>query len=326
MYHNRMARKPHLDQSPVIDELPAACAEEAAAVEFLEAKRWGDSPCCVHCGSVDAYKMTERATGERSKRFLWRCRDCKRQFTVRVGTIFEDSAIPLHKWCRALWEAASAKNGVSALEMSRKLQVSYKSALFMMHRLRWAMADDHTTPPKMTGIVEADETYIGGKPRYRKVPGSDSKPNKRGRGTRKQPVAAVIQRGGTVRTRIIPVVNGMNLKAMVRDNVDRSTRVMTDMESGYVGLAPGFASHETVNHGLREYARGDVTTNTIESFFARVKRGIVGTYHNVSKEHLHRYLAQFEFAHNTRGMNDGERIVHLIRKADGKRLRYSEPE
>lgn len=314
----RNTKKPQLAQSPVIEELPAACASEPAAVEFLERKRWGDSPCCPKCGSVNVYKMTDRATGERNTRYLWRCRDCAKQYTVRTGTIYEESLVPLHKWCRAYWEACACKNGVSALELSRKIQVSYKTALFMMHRIRWAMADDHSTPPKMTGTVEADETYVGGKPRYR---GN----NKRGRGTKKQPVAAVLQRGGSVRSRVIPVVNAENVKAMVRENVDRSARIMTDQEASYQGLAPEFVAHEAVNHRAREYVRGEAHTNTIEGFFSRVKRGLNGTYHAVSREHLHRYLAQFEFAYNTRGLTDGERVLELIARTEGRRLKYAQP-
>lgn len=310
-----MAKKPHLEQSKVVEELPVACADEKAAVEFFERKRWGDCPCCPHCGDTNVYAMKDRKTGERNKDFRWRCRGCGKLYNVRTGMIFEESLIPLHKWARAIWEAAASKNGVSALEMSRKVQVSYKSALFMMHRIRWAMAEDFTSPPKMTGTVEADETYVGGKPRHKGH-------SKRGRGTKKQPVAAILERGGTVRTRVIPVVNADNLKSFIRQNVDRSARIMTDQESSYKGLGGEFASHESVNHGAGEYVRGDVTTNTIEGFFARVKRGIRGTYHNVSKEHLHRYMSHFEFSHNTRGMNDGERALALIAKADGKRLRY----
>jgi transposase-like protein len=268
--------------------------------------------------------MTDRATGARSSRFLWRCRDCNRQHTVRTGTVYEESLIPLHKWCRALWEVGSAKNGCSALEMSRRLQITYRSALFLLHRIRYAMEDSTATPPKMTGIVECDETYIGGKPRYKG--NFNGQPiNKRGRGTRKQPVAAVLQRGGEVRTRVIPVVNGHNLKAMIRDNVDPSARIMTDKESGYIGIGAEYASHETVDHGRLEYARGDVTTNAVEGFFSRVKRGMVGVYHNVSKEHLHRYMAHFAYMHNTRAMNDGDRTLALIRRTDGKRLMYRDP-
>jgi transposase-like protein len=304
-------------KSDVVAEMPAACASEAAAVEFFERKLWGDTPCCRHCGSVAVYQMKDRATGKRNARFLWRCRDCSKQYTVRVGTIFSDSPIPLHKWARVIWEASSAKNGVSAMEMSRKLEISYKSALFMMHRVRHAMAEDFTKPPKLDGVVEADETYVGGKPRHK---GS----GKRGRGTMKQPVAAVLQRGGTVRTRVIPIVNAHNVKAMLRDNVAPTARVMTDMEGSYRGIGREFASHEAVNHGAREYVRGDVTTNTVEGFFSRVKRGINGVYHAVSKQHLHRYMSHFEYMHNTRALDDGQRIQNLTKRAVGKRLTYAE--
>lgn len=311
-------KKPELEQSEVIEEMPLACSTERAAVEFFEAKRWGDCPCCPHCGDTDVYTMKDRKTGDRNKDFRWRCRGCSSLYSVRTGMIFEESLLPLHKWARAIWEASSCKNGVSALEISRKCQISYKSALFVMHRLRHAMSDDFTSPPKLRGTVECDETYIGGKPRYR---GN----NKRGRGTRKVPVVAVLQRGGIVRTRVIPVVNAENVKNMIRENVAKSARICTDSESSYKGIGAEYrGGHHSVNHGAGEYARGDITTNAVEGFFARVKRGMKGVYHNVSREHLFRYMDQFEFAHNTRKMNDGERVLSLIGKADGKRLRYRE--
>jgi transposase-like protein len=202
--------------------------------------------------------------------------------------------------------------------------VSYKSALFMMHRIRFAMAENPDNQPKLTGTVEADETYVGArKPRHK---GTAANPiNRRGRGTNKQPVAAVLQRGGKVRTRVVPNVNTHNIRAMLRDNVDRSAHLITDEWSAYTKVGPEFASHETVNHHLGEYARGNVHTNSIEGFFARVKRGLTGVYHNVSKRHLHRYMSHFEFMHNTRAMNDGDRTLALIRAADGKRLRYRDP-
>ena len=318
MVHEK-SKKPELEQSEVIEEMPLACSTERAAVEFFEAKRWGDCPCCPHCGDTDVYTMKDRKTGDRNKDFRWRCRGCGSLYSVRTGMIFEESLIPLHKWARAIWEAASGKNGVSALEISRKCQISYKSALFVMHRLRHAMADDFTSPPKLTGTIECDETYIGGKPRYRGK-------SKRGRGTKKQPVVAVLQRGGIVRTRVIPVVNAENVKTMIRENVAKSARICTDSESSYRGIGAQYrGGHHSVNHGAGEYVRGDVTTNAVEGFFARVKRGMKGVYHNVSREHLFRYMDQFEFAHNTRKMNDGERVLSLIDKADGKRLRYREP-
>src|SRR6266513_1416383 len=152
--------------SQVVAELPRACSDELAAVEFLERQRWGDSPACPRCGATDVYQMKGR-DGERNTRFLWACRDCGDQYTVRIGTVFEDSRIPLRHWCYAFWAACASKKGVSALQIKRQTGVSYKSALFMMHRIRWAMAEAPTGP--LGGIVEADETYVGGKPRAKEL-------------------------------------------------------------------------------------------------------------------------------------------------------------
>src|ERR1700675_1133000 len=154
-----------LTKSEVIDAIPLACSNELAAVEFIEAQRWGKTPACVHCGSVAVYKMVDSKTGERNARFLWRCRDCGKQFTVRIGTVYEESRIELRHWVYAFWRACTSKKGVSALEIQRQCQISYKSALFLMNRIRFAMAPDFDTAPKLVGIVECDETYVGGKPR-----------------------------------------------------------------------------------------------------------------------------------------------------------------
>lgn len=161
-----------LNKSQIVKELPAACGDEAAAVEFIERRRWSDTPCCPHCGSIGVYQMCRRETGERNKRYLWRCRDCNKQYTVRIGTVFEDSRIPLRHWCYAFWAACDSKKGVSATQIRRQTGLSYKSALFMMHRIRWAMAADHRPAPKLSGTVEADEAIVGGKPRYCKRPGA----------------------------------------------------------------------------------------------------------------------------------------------------------
>ena len=156
----------HLSKSETIGKIPLTCSDELTAVEFLEAQRWGDTPSCIHCGSIRVYKMIDAATGERNKRFLWRCHDCKKQFTVRLGTVYEESRIPLKVWCYAFWRAATSKKGVAALEISRQCQISYKSALFLMNRIRFAIAPD-IDDPKLSGIVEVDETYVGGKPRFK---------------------------------------------------------------------------------------------------------------------------------------------------------------
>lgn len=307
-------------EKTILTSLPRACSDETAAVEFLEAQRWGDTPACPHCGSIDVYKMQDR-NGGRNKRYLWNCKDCHKQFTVRVGTVFEDSRIPLRHWCYAFWAGCSSKKGVSALQISRQTGVSYKSALFMMHRIRFAMSDDHAPLAPMTGTVEVDETYVGGKPRYK---GSHNI-KKRGRGSDKPPVVAIVQRGGNVRAMVMPTVNAANVKTMIRQNVDKSAKVYTDESSIYKGLKKEYKTHATVNHSKKEYARGDVTTNTIEGFFGILKRGIYGTFHSVSKQHLHRYVGEFEFRYNTRKVSDSERVVTAIKKSQGKRLFYKTP-
>ncbi len=317
-------KKPQLDKSDLIEALPLACANEQAAVEFLEGQRWAVGPCCPRCGSVAVYKMTDRATGERNRRFLWRCRDCKRQYSVRTGTVYEESLIPLHKWCRALWESASAKNGVSALEMSRRLQITYRAALFLMHRIRHGMAHNPEPDPKLKGEVEVDETYVG--PRKWRYPQHGKNRPGTVRGTPKQPVLAMVEKGGEVRTRVIADVTGATLRAAMKDHIDPSAIITTDEWTGYAGTRKHFAGHKTVKHRAKEYVKPDgTTTNTIESFFSRVKRSLTGTWHGVSKRHLHRYMSHVAFLYNTRDLNDGDRTTELIRAMSGKRLFYRDP-
>lgn len=304
----------------IVKEIPMACADESAAVEFLEKQRWGNSPACPHCGGEHVYQMKGR-DGERNSRFLWRCKDCGQQYTVRIGTVFEDSRIPLRHWCFAFWAACASKKGVSAKQIQRQTGISYKSALFMMHRVRYAMTDDHSTPVPMDGTVEIDETYVGGKPRYK---GPHNR-KKCGRGTDKTPVVAMVQRGGDVRAQVVPNVNGKNLAKVIHENVDRSARIMTDESSLYNKVGKDFASHDKVNHKAKQYAYGDITTNTVEGFFSILKRGVIGTFHSVSKVHLHRYVGEFEYRYNTRKMTDGERTQLAIQKSEGKRLIYSQP-
>src|SRR5882762_128566 len=216
-----MEKKRHnLSKSEIITFIPEACSNELAAVEFFEMQRWGDTPCCVKCGSVDVYKMADAKTGERSKRFLWRCRDCKEQYTVRIGTVYEESRLPMRHWAYAFWRACTSKKGVSALEIKRHCQISYKSALFLMNRIRFAMAPDPDMP-KLTGTVECDETYVGGRPRYRGT-------SKRGRGTSKTPVFAAVERNGRIHRRVVANVTGETLKGAIREIVDTEARIITD--------------------------------------------------------------------------------------------------
>ncbi|HMO65856.1 MAG TPA: IS1595 family transposase, partial [Verrucomicrobiota bacterium] len=277
--------KSELERSEIVEAIPAACADEAAAVALLEQLRWGGRPQCPHCQGADVYQMTGR-DGKRNARFLWRCRGCGGQYTVRIGTVYEDSRLPLRHWCYAFWRASTSKKGVAALEIMRHCQISYKSALFLMHRIRFAMAPDQAAAPKLAGIVECDETYVGGKPR------KGTGPHKRGRGTKKTPVFAMVERGGGIRRRVVANVTGKTLKAAIKECVAPTARIMTDELSSYGGLGRDFAGHEVVAHSVGEYARGEAHTNTAESSFAIVKRGLVGVYHAVSKKHLHRYLAE----------------------------------
>jgi transposase-like protein len=312
-------RQPQLAKSEIIRQLPLACQNETAAVEFLEAQRWGNTPACVHCGSTTVYKMLS-TDGGRNKRFLWKCRDCRKQYTVRIGTVFEESRLELRHWCYAFWRASTSKKGVAALEIMRQCQISYKSALFLMHRVRFAMTPDTATAPKLGGIVECDETYVGGKPRRQ------TGPHKRGRGTSKAPVFAMVERGGNIRRRVVPDVTAATLKSAMVECVDMQARLMTDENPSYTTIGGEFVGgHQTVCHSAGEYARGDVNTNTVESSFALVKRGLIGIYHAVSKKRLPLYIAEYDFRWNNRTMNDGERTVAAIRSAEGKRLMYREP-
>ncbi|MBX3351343.1 MAG: IS1595 family transposase [Phycisphaeraceae bacterium] len=289
------------NKSSTTREIPLACADELAAVEFMEKRRWGDCPACPHCGSSAFYKMTDRATGERNARFLWRCRDCKKQYTVRIGTIFEDSRIPLRHWCFAFWAACASKKGVSAKQIQRQTGLSYKSALFMMHRIRFTMADG-PNPGKLGGTVEVDETYMGGKPRYRG-------PNTpRGGATPRPIVMAIVQRGGAVRPKVIPTITADNLLPEIMRHVDPTARVITDENRCYTDVRMVVSGgHEHVKHSAREYVRKgtDIHTNTVEGFFGNLKRGIYGTFHAVSRKHLQAYLDEFAFRYSTRALEDG---------------------
>lgn len=312
-------RHPQLAQSELVEDMPQACADEGLAVAFFERQRWGDTPCCVHCGSVGVYQMKGR-DGARNKRYLWRCRDCKRQYTVRTGTIFEESLIPMRKWAQAFWEAASCKNGVSALELSRKLQLSYKTSLFMLHRIRFAMSTDHTTPPKMEGTVEADETWVGGRLRRRNFPSSGPP-----KVSKKIPVFGVVKRGDHVRLMTIPSVCGQTVSEKLREHVSPKAALMTDAAPYYHAIGKTFTSHGTVRHFEGEYVKKtnpNIHSNTIENVFSRLKKSLIGTYMAVSPKHLHRYLAHTEFLYNSRKLNDGERAELLISKMEGKRLTY----
>lgn len=279
-------RKVASPKSEVEVELPRACVDELAAVEFMEEQRWGADPACPRCGDTDVRKMLS-AEGARNARFLWKCRGCKRQFTVRVGTIMEDSPIPLRHWCYAFWAASRAKKGVSAAQIQRDTNLSYKSALFLMHRIRWAMAPANENEPLLGangGTVEYDETYIGGKPRGhgRYTTNSDGT-YKGGRATdfakRKTPVVGGVERDGRVKARVVMNVSAPELAKHVAAMVDPSAHLQTDQAQAYKAIGQDFARHERIRHNVGNYVRytaegKQVTTNRIEGFWAGLKRQI----------------------------------------------------
>jgi len=307
-----MAKDRDKDLKLTLGDLDARFTDADAAGEYLESTRWANGVVCPKCGESERepYRLKNQ------KRRLWKCRACRKQFTVTVGTIFESSHIPLHKWLLAFYLLCASKKGMSAHQLHRMLGITYKSAWFMFHRVREAMSDPGFSA-KLSGIVEVDETYIGGKPRYRGKPGRPGKAD-----PQKVPVVALIERGGRVRSSHVTNVGARELQGAIRENVDRKARIMTDQFGSYRGLDQYFASHEVVKHSEGEYARGDAHTNTAEGYFANLKRGINGSYHHVSHKHLHRYLSEFDFRWNARDASDSARTVAALKQSEGKRLKY----
>jgi transposase-like protein len=282
--------------------------DEAKAHEFLEAIRWPSGPICPHCEGTKIYRLKPNKTGRR----VLKCAGCRKQFSVMVGTIFEDSHLPLSKWLAAIHLLCASKKSMSAHQLHRMLGVTYKTAWFMAHRIRYAMVELSAIGTKLGGIVEIDETYVGGK----------SKGQRQGFKDNKTPVVSLVQRGGDVRSFVVDRVTGRNLKEIIKREVDSEAHLMTDQFSSYRGLFRDFASHQTVDHSKFEWTRGPVHTNTVEGYFGLLKRGIIGTFHHVSAHHLHRYLSEFDFRYNQRGVNDLTRSMLAMKGIEGKRLTY----
>jgi transposase-like protein len=298
---------------------------EDEARETIERIVWPNGPVCPHCGAVENLTRLQGQGGPKGTMHrpgCFQCNSCHDQFTVMVNTIFEDSHIPLRKWLMAFALLCSAKKGISALQLQRELDLgSYRTAWHLAMRIRHAMSREPLAG-LLKGTVEVDETYVGGKPR----PEAGAPKSKRGRGTKKTPVVALVERNGRVRARKVERVDGVTLKAAIRENVDRSSRIMTDEWAAYRGIGSEFAGgHEVVTHSAGEYARGDATTNTAESFFALLKRGVMGSFHSISKQHLDRYCDEFSFRWDYRRINDSDRTAIAIRQAEGKRLSYRWP-
>ena len=297
-----------------------------AAREYLEGVRWPDGPICPHCGVVGGHYQMR---GKTQRKGLYTCKDCREQFTVTVGTVFERSKIPLHKWVLVTELMCASKKGVSSKQVQRMLGVTYKTAWFMTHRVREAMKRDWSGSKIGGGgdkIVEADETFIG-----RKAGRKKGRPV-----STKQKVFALVERGGELRSFHVPDVTAHTLKAKMRQHVDKQANIMTDEGKQYRGLSDEFESHDTVNHSLEEYVRDDAYTNTAESFFSLLKRGIYGVFQNVSSHHLGRYTTEFSFRWNYRerkvkdqrgkwiliGHNDQQRAMVALKGIAGKRLTY----
>jgi transposase-like protein len=281
-----------------------------AAFTYLEAIRWPHGTVCPHCGTIGTAYVTSRA-------HVYRCAEkgCRKDFTVRVGTVFESSRIPLYKFLLAAYLVCASKKGISSKQIERMLGVTYKTAWFMTHRLREAMNSTATGKLGGSAPVEADETYWG----------NVGKNNGQRGYEHKMKIVSLVERNGEKRSFHVANVTAKTLRPILNAHISGDARLMTDQASVYTKLGHHFASHESVNHTAGEYARGDVTTNTVESSFAILKRGLYGTFHSVSEKHLPRYLGEFDFRWNTRqslGFNDTDRMTEALKGVSGKRLTY----
>jgi transposase-like protein len=283
------------------------------AREFLESLLWPEGPQCPHCGLIGCSKQFH---GKAHRPGVYKCKGCEKQFTVTVGTLFERSHIPLNKWLLILHLMVCSKKGVSAHQIHRMLGLTYKSAWFACHRIREAMRDNKLGPlGGENKVVEADETYIGGKAANRKnhIPP-------------KETAVALLERDGSVRSFHVPKADAKTLGPVLHAHIDRRSYLMTDEATVYVPIGRAFSGHGAVNHSIEEYVRGQFWhTNTVENYFSILKRGITGTYHHVSQQHLKRDLGEFDFRYNERqslGVNDSERMNKAAKGIVGKRLTY----
>jgi len=289
---------------------------EEAAYAFVEARIWPEGPHCPHCGCT-AEKIGE-LKGKSTRIGVRKCYGCRKPFTVKVGTIFEASHVPLHIWLQAIHLICSSKKGISTNQLKRTLGVAMKTAWFLGHRIREAMREDRgifAAPLGGAGmVVEADEAYIG----------RDAEKKLKGPG-QKQPVMSLVERNGMVRSFHIANVNRNTLRAIIGKHVSAESRFMTDESRLYTAIGWNFAQHGTVGHAAKEFVRGDIHTNTVEGYFSILKRGITGVYHHVSEAHLRRYLVEFDFRYNNRaklGVNDEMRAERALKGVVGKRLTY----
>jgi len=314
------------DKDHNLHTLSGLFVNEDKAREFLEAKRWPDGiSYCPHCG-CEGYALTP-APGRRNPG-LKKCRACRKKFTVRIGTIYEESKLPLSKWLMAIHLMTSSKKGISSHQMARELGCTQKTGWFLCHRIRECMKNDN--PETLKGTVEADETWVGGRPRHANNSSGEYLPRYHRPATTKQPVMVLVERGGNSIAFPIPAADGPTLKGAVRKLADPSAALHTDESLCYRGLGKELAGgHKTVCHSRREYVRYEeyggetyVSNNTAESWFALLKRAHYGIHHQMSKKHLHRYVNERVFMWNGRKTADGERMVAAMAGAEGRRLMY----
>ena len=288
---------------------------ERAAFSYLESVLWPDGPQCPHCGVID---QAGKLKGKSTRIGLWKCYACRKQFTVKVGTVFEHGRIPLYKMLQATYLMCSSKKGMSAHQLHRTLEITYKSAWFLAHRVREAMREGKV-PGGLGGknkVVEADETFVGGKARNKAF----------GDPPKKEAVFALVEREGKVHSFHVPAVNAKTLRPILVTHADRDSYLMTDESGAYVRVGREFSGHGTVNHSIKEYVRGKFWhTNTVEGYFSIFKRGIGGIYQHCSQQHLKRYLGEFDFRYNHRvalGVDDWQRTEAALSGIVGKRLMY----
>lgn len=317
--------------------------DETDAYLLLEELRWDGTPVCPHCGHDKAYFLNPangktRATGPNrtmSVRRVWKCAKCRKQFSVLTGTIFHGTKVPLRTWLTVLVQVSSAKNGMSAREVERMHGVTAETAWHMIHRIREAMKREPLVG-MMSGTIEADETYMGGKAKNRHQQGRrqtgrrdpnstvGTVPESAWKGDTKVPVVTLVNREtGEARSHVMKRVTGENIRKVLADHLDSSSTVlMTDQASFYTIVGRDMPQHHSVNHSEGEYVRGHAHTNTVEGFFSQMKRSIDGTHHHVSVDHLHRYVAEFDFRYSTRKMDDSDRAMLIIEQGGDRRLAY----
>ena len=300
--------------------------DEAAAFAHVEVMLWADGPVCPFCGVVDSAYALKGVRSKPSKKNpegverhgLKKCSACRKQFTVRHNTIFAESHIPLHKWLQAIYLMTSSKKGISSHQLHRVLEITYKSAWFMSHRIREAMRSDNTVDfGSGGGVVEVDETFVGHK--HKKAEGA------RGYAHKNAMLALVDRTTGQSRSFVVKDVKASTLLPILRENIAKEAIVYTDEAKQYTKVGEEFAEHDFTTHSKGNYVRGNVHTNTIEGYFSIFKRGMKGVYQHCGKQHLHRYAAEFEFRYNNRvanGVNDVQRAERALHGVVGKRVLY----